>query len=193
MQEQFKRLVKKIHPFLKQRGFLKTNLTFTRNRDEIIEVINLQKSAYNTQQDVRFYVNYGIYCAAYDEMIDKRVIQKPKEYDCQIRLRIDAGKGFEMSVWTEDELCEVILSGIEQTLETFAPIQDAETVATYLQKAQPFNYGLFEFFLKTARQSQAMAGYEQAKQKFGQEERWARIYANYEKVARKYSLKLEAD
>ncbi|WP_258956975.1 DUF4304 domain-containing protein [Rhodococcus globerulus] len=61
-------------PLLKQHGFRKQKLTFRRERDD---VVNLQRSAGNSYESIRFYINWGVYSPRFDRIIGKPEHERP--------------------------------------------------------------------------------------------------------------------
>lgn len=86
-----------IHHFLKPKGFKKRGLNFKRTVGELSHVLNIQRSQYNSQSDIKFTINLGIfspdyYKIEYDYNFEKenKIPDFPREYDSIIRLRIGA-------------------------------------------------------------------------------------------------------
>jgi hypothetical protein len=62
LNEEFKTVLKEIiAPKLKEIGFKKSNLNFNRSFDDVIQLINIQKSQYNHSERLIFTVNIGFY------------------------------------------------------------------------------------------------------------------------------------
>ncbi|NKS79937.1 DUF4304 domain-containing protein [Rhodococcus hoagii] len=78
-----------IAPLLKSHGFRKQKLTFTRDRGGLTDVVNLQRSAGNSHESIRFYVNCGVYSAEFARVVGRVPQERPKEVDCQFRRRIE--------------------------------------------------------------------------------------------------------
>ncbi|NKS98235.1 DUF4304 domain-containing protein [Rhodococcus hoagii] len=76
-------------PLLKSHGFRKQKLTFTRDRGGLTDVVNLQRSAGNSHESIRFYVNCGVYSAEFARVVGRVPQERPKEVDCQFRRRIE--------------------------------------------------------------------------------------------------------
>ena len=67
-------------PSLKEAGFKKQAGNWYRSNDEIILMVNIQKSQYGDQ----YYINIGI------ALKSLGVVQYPKEHNCHIRFRLTA-------------------------------------------------------------------------------------------------------
>ena len=73
------------HRFLKQKGFKKNGSNFRRFfSDGTCQIINFQKSAFNSDGECRFTINVGLYFQKDMKNPDLRF----KEYECQIRTRV---------------------------------------------------------------------------------------------------------
>ncbi|WP_165497015.1 DUF4304 domain-containing protein [Rhodococcus sp. ABRD24] len=112
-----------VRPFLKELGFRKRALVFTRVRDGLTDVLSLQRSSGNSGGNVRFYVNCGVYSAEFAAVIGETVVERPREVDCQFRCRLDslapaAPQWFEI---TADTPAEPTGSAVVVALETAVP------------------------------------------------------------------------
>ena len=87
---EFESIVKEIiAPIFKELGFRKNANNFYRDLDTIGQVFNVQQSQWNSKDDKTFVFNLGLI----DKEINKEVYDRdlpkfPKEYDCDIRLRM---------------------------------------------------------------------------------------------------------
>ena len=74
-----------IQPFFKELGFKKNGNGFNNKTNEIIQVVNFQKSKWNNNEKIEFAINVGFFSSYLNE---KEVPKFLREYDCQIRFRI---------------------------------------------------------------------------------------------------------
>ncbi|CAM3470598.1 DUF4304 domain-containing protein [Flavobacterium chungbukense] len=77
-----------INPFFKKRGFKKQGNNFNKKINNLVQVINIQKSRQNQEDNVSFTINIGFFDI---EIYLENSSQIPKfihDYDCQIRFRI---------------------------------------------------------------------------------------------------------
>ena len=87
---EFDSIVKEIiAPIFKELGFRKNANNFYRDLNSIGQVFNVQQSQWNSKDDKTFVFNLGLI----DKEINKEVYERefpkfPKEYDCDIRLRL---------------------------------------------------------------------------------------------------------
>lgn len=89
--KEFENIIKDlISPLAKSDGFRKQGFNFYKNVNDITIVFNFQKSQWNTKDDCSFYINTGVFSSFLHDVFTERKLPKiPKEYDCQIRLRIE--------------------------------------------------------------------------------------------------------
>jgi hypothetical protein len=78
-----------IHPALKRIGFLKSARTFRRVRTNCIQIINVQGSWTNYNDQGSFTVNLAVYFPKADELHGLfQIIDHPTESDCMVNERI---------------------------------------------------------------------------------------------------------
>ena len=85
MQDIFKNIITEIfNEYFKPSKWKKQGQNFRYiSTDGLCKIINFQKSKWNTQDEVTFYINYGIYIEPNDTLENKSF----HEYDCQFRNR----------------------------------------------------------------------------------------------------------
>lgn len=108
MDKKFSEFLRKIYEILKPLGYRKeaSNYRFF-GPDGLCRIINFQRNKWNTNEQCGFVINIGIYFEK-DNWISKR---KFKEYDCQIRKRLDNRKWAGMEWWyfdSETDLDELV-------------------------------------------------------------------------------------
>ncbi len=78
-----------LKPGLLAKGFRKQGANFWRDHGEVIDVVNVQKSQWNSGQAARFTVNLGVYWKRIHELLGKPLnTVPPKEYHCTVRARL---------------------------------------------------------------------------------------------------------
>jgi hypothetical protein len=76
-------------PVMKDNGFRKSGANFWREDENVIDVLNIQKSQWNDAWDASFYVNLGAYWKAFHRTQDTEFKSKfPHEYDCTVFSRV---------------------------------------------------------------------------------------------------------
>lgn len=86
--KEFDDLVKEISPLFKERGFKKKSNYIYKSTTELIQIFNVQKSQWNSKEDISFTFNIGFFNPEiYKVTWDRLIPDFPKEYDCFINLR----------------------------------------------------------------------------------------------------------
>jgi hypothetical protein len=78
-------LAQAITPSLKAVGFRKSGMNYHRRHGEVVQVVNIQVSQGSTWAEKEFYVNVGIAFDAICNLAGVLILDRPKEYDCDIR------------------------------------------------------------------------------------------------------------
>jgi len=89
-QKEFDEIIKlTVAPFFKGLGFKKNGNCFNRTTNDIIQVINIQKSQWNHVDNVSFTFNIGFFSSdIYKDSWDKEIPKFIREYDCQVYFRL---------------------------------------------------------------------------------------------------------
>jgi len=75
---------------LKKIGFKKDVSNYSRDFPSFSQIINIQKSRWNTSEEIQFVLNIGFYNSKYHSELSKLPEpKKPKEYDCFVRFRLN--------------------------------------------------------------------------------------------------------
>jgi len=96
-----------ITPKARDAGFRKSAFSFCRRRGSVVHVVNVQLSHGNFADQGAFYVNVGL---NFDELrvLDKKPISKvPKEYECDLRRRLEDLASDAPSKWKVDSQTEI--------------------------------------------------------------------------------------
>ena len=90
LQSEFDEILKNlVFPFFKELGFKKNGNGFNNKTKELIQVVNIQKSKWNNQNELQFTFNIGFFNAEiYSEFHKNEIPKFIREYDCQIRFRL---------------------------------------------------------------------------------------------------------
>ncbi|MDX8355366.1 DUF4304 domain-containing protein [Cognatiyoonia sp. IB215182] len=102
---------------LKQAGFKKRALNWTRQTEEFYSLINIQRSQWNSHEQLRFFVNVGLHPLDFDNPPNTK---SPKTFEFWARLR-------------SDDLLSNTPGAFEIHEDT--PISDLITELTYIVKA----------------------------------------------------------
>jgi hypothetical protein len=96
-----------ITPKAREAGFRKSTFSFYRRRGSVVHVVNVQLSHGNFADQGAFYVNVGL---DFDELrvLDKKPIsEKPKEYECDLRRRLEHLASDAPSIWNVDSQTDI--------------------------------------------------------------------------------------
>ncbi len=90
LQLEFDEILKNlVFPFFKELGFKKNGNGFNKKSSELTQVVNIQKSRWNHQDNISFTFNIGFFVEEmYLENCNKEIPKFIREYDCQIRFRL---------------------------------------------------------------------------------------------------------
>jgi len=114
-------LAEHLVPLMKTRGFRRKGQRFWRVTGRFVELVELQKSAFNSKREAAFTINLGVYFHPVGGPGGVRVaIMPPKNYECTIEERIGTLFGKGLDSWWEvrgirqaprlgEDLCEKVL------------------------------------------------------------------------------------
>lgn len=104
MDKKFNELLTGLYKILKPLGYRKEGANYRLFlSDGLCRIINLQRNRYNTAEKCEFVINIGVYFEKAD-VIEKR---KFKEYDCQIRKRLNRRKSSKEEWWGLDSKTKI--------------------------------------------------------------------------------------
>lgn len=114
MDKKFNELLKKIYELLKPLGYRKetSNYRFF-GADGLCRIINIQKNKWNTNDQCEFVINIGIYFEKDNCILNRKF----KEYNCQIRSRVDNRKWAGVEWWQLDNSTD-----LEELLQDLKPV-----------------------------------------------------------------------
>jgi Domain of unknown function (DUF4304) len=147
--EVFNEMVKEyLAPYFKSKGFKKQNLNFYKVENGLTFLINFQKNSYNSVDYVSFFINCGIYCAEFEQIVGAEIIAKPKEYDCLFNERFERITGFskqefellESSDTGKKQLAETIITELDKVLFFFEPLKSVEDLVALCIKRNTYFY-----------------------------------------------------
>lgn len=170
-------------PLLKERGFRKRKLTFARERDGMVDVVNVQRSAGNGHRSIRFYVNCGVYSAAFDRIVGRNPRERPSEVDCQFRCRIEhlaPGFGPHVTVHADTDVhtaAEDMRAALTTALDAMEAMSSPDDIAR--AALSYIDFDVFRYRLATGDLAAARDQYARARAEFGAEDRWPRLVAQF--------------
>jgi hypothetical protein len=190
-----------VKPFLKANGFNKKALTFYKNSDSLIFVINFQNSRYNNSRLNTFYINCGIYSKNVDISTSKRELIEPKVHDCHYRVRIsEITKNkideYKISDTSDLEIIQTqLVNDLELTIKLFAQINSTADLTNLIITKDCYNNKLFIYFIlmndKASLQEQLHR--LRSDEVWGNERRWSKIKDNLDQLLRQYNQQSTVD
>lgn len=198
MKEKFNNLINEtIKPLLKSNGFSKKSLDFHKRKDDLIFLINFQKSHGNSFDETKFYINCGIHSTTIDQIIGRKENSDPKEYECHFRSRISAlieSETDRYSIAEETDLeilAENISSDLKSVINRFDSIKNTDDLTNLMiAKNGLSNYEeLFEFLLLTDNWKDLKLYIQKLFSTFGQEQRWIIFQNNLSNILLKHNRK----
>ncbi|MED1724431.1 DUF4304 domain-containing protein [Brevibacillus parabrevis] len=195
LQQLFNEMIKQdVKPFLVQHGFVKKSLNFYKIADNLIYMLNFQKSAGNSADHLMFYVNCGIYSAELAQIQAKEVLTEPKEADCHFRARIREIAGaapdrFAITPDTKmDDVRKTLLSGLQQVVQFYRTMTSARSIVDYYTSGPFLHLGeeSFHLLLQTNDVAAAKQYLQALQEKHGAEQRWTIFEKQYEAIFKQY-------
>lgn len=185
-----------VKPFLAQHGFVKKSLNFHKITDNLIYMLNFQKSAGNSADHLMFYVNCGIYSAELAQIQAKDVLTEPKEADCHFRARIReiaevAPDRFAITPDTKmDDVRKTLLSGLQQVVQFYRTMTSARSIVDYYTSGPFLHLGeeSFHLLLQTNDVAAAKQYLQALQEKHGAEQRWTIFEKQYEAIFKQYGV-----
>lgn len=114
MEEKYKELLKKLYVILKPLGYRKESSDYRLfSSDGLARIINIQRNKNNTAQSCMFTINIGVYFEKGDVISNRKF----KEYDCQIRKRVNPGENEEWWVIKNDTNIETLMENLQSVLK----------------------------------------------------------------------------
>ncbi|UII25072.1 DUF4304 domain-containing protein [Fulvivirga maritima] len=181
LKEKFNLLVKEsISPFLKSAGFKKAGLNYYLHLNDLVMVINLQKSHGNSFEELKFYVNFGIHSSSIDEVLGLPTNHKPKEHECYYHNRIHP-MATDSFLITSATSINLLFEELISTLKTALTKSESIKSTTDLADLMIENNGLYKrkelcLYLLLSSNDERLKTYVQLlHEKFKEDQRWAKI------------------
>lgn len=199
LQHIFNELIKQdIKPLLATFGFNKKGPNFYKRTDNLIYLINFQKSAGNTTNQVMFYVNCGIYAAELAQIQSKEILTAPKEVECHFRARMReitalAPDRFSITATTIDDVRKMLLRCLEDVHHFFETMTSARSIVDYYTSGPFLHLGeeSFHLLLQANDVTTAKHYFNALRKKHGAEQRWSIFEQQYLAIFNQYGVKLE--
>ena len=196
MKEIFETLINQTaKPLLKENGFVKKGLNFFKKQNELIYIINFQKSSTNSPFETKFYINCGVYAPTFDTALGKYAPLYPKEYECHFRERISAilkeKDGYLIDQNTDiSELSKKLTRDLNMVIKFFDEIKSADELMKILLAKGGLNLidTIFEYFLVSKNEKIFIEQNWKLYAKYGNEARWQIFENKINKMLEKHGL-----
>lgn len=183
MERPFKHIIDQLlKPLLKEEGYQKKKLSFYKENEELIHLINIQKSSNNSNKEVRFYINCGIYSKLIDKEINNEVNENPKEYQCHYTERIEEIIGRTSDVYIIPTLEDVehfkidLKQNVLEVIAFFKQIKDTLALIRLIGKrGTPIEDEIFTYCIRKNLKDEAQEIVSFFKKNID-EERWDEIF-----------------
>jgi Domain of unknown function (DUF4304) len=149
VKEIFEEILKEsVNPFLKKHGYKRQGMNFRKTENGLTYVLNFQSSGYNSVDYAAYYINCGIYCDEFENIVGEAFIANPKEVDCLFRERIEqiteSGKQqievLESSDIGKEKVSNQLLSELEKVISFFEKIKTVDDLVTLCIENHTFYY-----------------------------------------------------
>lgn len=182
MEEAFKEIINHIKPTLKKAGFKKKGLNFYKNENELIYIINIQKSHGNSFNEISFYINCAIHSNIIAKELNREIIEFPKEYQCYYSKRIEKISSSAPNKFTVnisiciDELKDQLKKSLEDVIRHFQQIDNTTLFIQHMCEKGTLAYKeIFKFCLKKNLTREAKKLVQLFKNNF-EHERWESVF-----------------
>lgn len=125
--DNFKEIIKRIAPFLKEKGYRKKGNTFFINPDKNYGIINFQKSQDSNKDEVKFTINFGVYSDLLGKVVDFDYddSEVPDVWACQWQVRIGDFMPNRPDFWwkikADDDFSEIISNIVDNIQNIILP------------------------------------------------------------------------
>jgi hypothetical protein len=141
-------LKESVNPFLKKHGYRRQAMNFRKTENGLTYVLNFQSSGYNSVDYAAYYINCGIYCDEFENIVGEVFIANPKEVDCLFRERIEriteSGKQqieiIESSEAGKILITNQLLSELEKVVSFFEKTKTVDNLVTLCIENRTFYY-----------------------------------------------------
>jgi len=185
-------------PVFKSRGYRKSRLTWVREAPAAVHEITLQRSHGNDAEHLRFYVEVAAYVPEFARALGHSVPDSLSSGTPQYRRRFEEIVGWpqqwiDLESWRDEELRPRFRDAVDALADHLDRIVTAEELIAALKENSPgLDLDLFAWWCATDNVVERDAQYALAHERFGQEPRWPRLVAQFERVAALYERSVPA-
>jgi hypothetical protein len=172
-----------VKPLMKESGFKKIGLSFYREYNDLIYLINIQNSNHNNYAVIDFYINCCIHSKQIDENLGVEIKPQPKEYECYYGKRIESITGFNKNRFTINsetdlqELREELKSNLIKAIDYLIQINNLDKLIDLMinQNGLQNFQELLSFLIKTNRMGLAKEHIRRLYSDFNNDSRWPKF------------------
>lgn len=182
-------------PALKPLGYRKRKLSWSRETPEAVHGITLQRSQGNAPDHLRFYVEVNAYVPDFARTVGATVPDRLEKATPQYSRRFESvidwpGQWIDLESWTDEDLHPAFDEALLKLDGHLAAIDTAPALAEALRSGGPLNLDLFAWWCATGNTEEQAAQLAAAQAEFGQEDRWPRLLAQFERTAGRFGVVL---
>lgn len=126
-QDKFNRMISEIfNEYYKPLGWKKQGSNYRRiDESGLGKIINFQKSRWNSDGKIDFFINYGLYMEVGNDLVNKSF----KEYECQFRNRTELHNGiYHLNEDTDyEKVKKEVREALAEATNLFEKVDDKET------------------------------------------------------------------
>lgn len=181
---------------LKPRGYRKKRWEWTRVTGDVVHGIGLQRSHGNSADHLRVYVNVSAYSVEFARTVGATVPDDLTKATPQYVQRFEdvvawPAQWIDLEDWADDALDDAFAPALREIDAQLSRVTDGASLAALMrQRDAPLDTALFAWWCATGDLPAARQQVSEARARFGQEERWPRLYAQFERVASDHALVL---
>lgn len=198
LDERFDALVSQvIAPALKPLGYRTSRLVWTRVGHDAIHTIVLQRSQRNAPGHLRFYVELSAYVAGFARAIGATVPDDITKAAPQYTRRFESvtewpGQWVDLEEWTDADLHPALSSALGAVDAHLSGISTADELADALASRGPLNLDRFAWSCAHRDRAAIDSQIGAARAEFGAEDRWPRLFAQFDRTAARFDIELGA-
>lgn len=140
-----------LSPTLKNLGYKKSGFNWHCIDSDVIKVVSVQLSRWNSAEEKTFTLNAGCYYRHLAEILQEDVLDRPKEYECAVRVRLPSLKYENDHWWKVNSQTEPakIASDILEIWENYGQLwfNKNSTYKSALEHESPYRQIVFKYRL----------------------------------------------